>query len=137
MEPSDLAALATLDALLQESSVTRAAKRLGLSTPAVSHALSRLRDRFEDPLLVRAGRTMVLTPRAEALKSLVRDAVSVAGRVFADPADADPARLQRTLRVSMTDYVLLIFGGALDAALQHAAPHPGRIAGCNGSRRSR
>ena len=48
MEPSDLAALATLDALLQESSVSGAARRLGLSTPAVSHALAKLRERFDD-----------------------------------------------------------------------------------------
>ena len=65
--PTDLSALVALDALLQESSVTRAAKRLGLSTPAVSHALARLRERFGDELLVRSGRAMVLTaPRSGA-----------------------------------------------------------------------
>ncbi|MEZ4454408.1 MAG: LysR family transcriptional regulator [Nannocystaceae bacterium] len=122
MEPSDLAALATLDALLQEGSVSGAARRLGLSTPAVSHALARLRERFDDPLLVRAGRAMVLTPRAEALRPRVRDAVSIAGRVFEDPGEFDPARLERAFTVSMTDYVLLVFGGAFEAALGEAAP---------------
>src|SRR5271165_7468726 len=57
--------LATLDALLQEKSVTRAAKRLGVGQPAVSHSLARLREHFRDPLLVLTGRTYVLTPRAQ------------------------------------------------------------------------
>ncbi|MEZ4433755.1 MAG: LysR family transcriptional regulator, partial [bacterium] len=82
MDPTDLAALATLDALLQEGSVSGAARRLGLSTPAVSHALARLRDRLADPLLVRAGRGMVLTPRAQALKPQVHAALTVARQVF-------------------------------------------------------
>lgn len=122
MQPNDLAALATLDALLQESSVSRAARRLGLSTPAVSHALARLRERFDDPLLVRAGRHMVLTPRAEALKPQVRDAVEAASRVY-EPAQAfDPARAERAFTVNATDYVMVVFGGALDSAMQREAP---------------
>lgn len=122
IEPNDLAALATLDALLQEVSVTRAARRLGLSTPAVSHALSRLRDRFDDPLLVRAGRSMVLTPRAEALKPVVHDAIAAAGRVFADDDDFAPERMRREMTLSVTDYVLLVFGGAFDEAVRAEAP---------------
>lgn len=122
MESTDLASLAALDALLQEASVSRAARRLGLSTPAVSHALARLRERFDDPLLVRAGRRMVLTPRAEELKPRVRDAVSVASAVFEPRGDFDPARVERGFTVSVTDYVLLVFGGAIDEAISHAAP---------------
>jgi DNA-binding transcriptional LysR family regulator len=122
MESSDLAALGTLDALLQEVSVSRAAQRLGLSTPAVSHALARLRERFGDPLLVRAGRGMVLTPRAEALKPRVRDAMSMASLVFEDEAEFAPDRMERSFTVAMTDYVLLVFGGALDARLRASAP---------------
>lgn len=122
MEPSDLAALATLDALLQESSVSGAARRLGLSTPAVSHALNKLRERFDDPLLVRAGRQMVLTPRAEALRPRVRDAVSVAGRVFQAPEAFEPGRVERMFKISVTDYVLLVFGGGLDDAVREGAP---------------
>ena len=71
MESSDLGLLLALDALLQETSVTRAARRIGLSTPAMSHALGRLRQRLSDPLLVRAGRQMVLSPRAESLRPQV------------------------------------------------------------------
>ena len=83
--------LAALDALLSEGSVTGAARRLGLSTPAVSHALARLRERFGDELLVRAGRKMVLTPRAEALRGPVREAIEAASRVFEPAASFDPA----------------------------------------------
>jgi DNA-binding transcriptional LysR family regulator len=68
MEPSDFGLLVALDALLQEGSVTGAARRLGLSTPAMSHALARIRERLGDPMLVRSGRGMLLTPRAIALK---------------------------------------------------------------------
>lgn len=122
MESSDLSALATLDALLQEVSVSGAARKLGLSTPAVSHALAKLRERFGDPLLVRAGRTMVLTPRAESLKPRVRDAVATAGRVF-EPMEAfEPERLSRSFTLSMTDYVLVVFGGAFEERLRGAAP---------------
>lgn len=122
MQSTDLAQLATLDALLQEGSVTGAARRLGLSTPAVSHALARLRERFDDPLLVRAGRTMVLTPRAEGLRAQVRDAVTVATRVFESPATFDPARLERSFALSVTDYVLVVFGGALEQLVRTRAP---------------
>ncbi|MCA9684179.1 MAG: LysR family transcriptional regulator [Myxococcales bacterium] len=121
-EQSDLSSLATLDALLQEGSVSKAARRLGLSTPAVSHALAKLRDRFADPLLVRAGRGMVLTPRAEALKPVVRDAMATAARVFADDREFSAEKMQRRLTLSVTDYVLLIFGAALDQALSAGAP---------------
>ena len=66
----DLNLLVTLDALLETSSVTRAAARLGVGQPATSHALGKLRDLFGDPLLVRAGRGMALTPRARALQAI-------------------------------------------------------------------
>lgn len=122
LEPSDLSSLAALDALLQEVSVSRAARRLGLSTPAMSHALARLRERFGDPLLVRAGRTMVLTPRAEALQAAVHEAVQAASRIFTEEPDFDPERMRRTLRVSVTDYVLTIFGVAFDEAVRASAP---------------
>lgn len=122
IDSADLTSLATLDALLQEGSVSRAARRLGLSTPAVSHALSRLRERLHDPLLVRAGRGMVLTPRALALKPVVHDAVAAAARVFQEQEDFSPARLRRHLTLSVTDYVLLVFGPAFDQAVRAEAP---------------
>lgn len=120
--PADLAALAALDALLQTASVTRAARRLGLSTPAVSHALARLRIRFDDPLLVRAGRGMVLTPRAEALKPQVRAAVAAGARVFEDPEAFDPSTVRRSFAISASDYVLVVFGPAFEERVRAAAP---------------
>lgn len=121
-DASDTAALLTLDALLREVSVTRAARRLGLSTPAVSHALARLRERFNDPLLVRAGREMVLTPRAEALRPVVRDAIEATARVFEPPREFTPGDLKRLFTLSVTDYVLLVYGVELDRVLSQHAP---------------
>ena len=80
MEPTRLAglnlnALVALDALLSERNVTRAARRLGITQPAMSQSLARLRELFGDPLLVRKGRSMVLTPRAEAMLLPLSDAL--------------------------------------------------------------
>lgn len=120
--PADLAALATLGALLEEGSVTAAAHRLGLSVPAVSHALARLRERFADPLLVRAGRGMVLTPRAQALRPQVEAALAAAHAVFAQPEAFDPAALRRAFTLCLTDYVLTVFGDAIERLVCAQAP---------------
>src|SRR5918992_1043317 len=72
MARPDLNLLVTLDVLLTEGSVARAARRLGLSPSAMSRALARLRETTGDPLLVRAGRSLVPTPRALELRRLVR-----------------------------------------------------------------
>lgn len=122
MEASDLSLLIPLDALLQEVSVTAAARRVGLSTPAMSHALSRMRERFQDPLLIRAGRGMALTPRAEALKPRIHRLVSEARDAFEAPAAFEPSRLERTFVVHASDYVLAILGPALDRVLASTAP---------------
>ena len=74
----DLNLLVYLDALLRERNVTRAADLLGLSQPAMSNGLRRLRDLFEDPLLVRTSDGMAPTERAEELEPVVRDAISLA-----------------------------------------------------------
>lgn len=118
----DLNQLVTLDALLADASVTGAARRLGLSVAAVSHALARLREQLGDPLLVRAGRGMVLTPRAEALRETVRDAVTYAERVFAPPEVFAPSAMARAFTVSATDYVLAVLGDALERRLAENAP---------------
>lgn len=121
MDASELGLLVALDALLQEQSVSKAARRLGLSTPAVSHTLARLRERFDDQLLVRAGRRMVLTPRAEALRGEVREVIAAAERLYAPPALAIEA-LERTFVLRATDYVLLVLGERLDVVLGERAP---------------
>src|SRR5512140_3370428 len=118
MESRDLNLLLTLDALLQEANVTLAAKRLGLSTPATSHALARIRERLGDPILVRAGRTMVLTPRAEQLRPQVRSLVEDATRVLGAAVPFSPRELARTFTIFTTDHVLLVLGPALDRILR-------------------
>jgi DNA-binding transcriptional LysR family regulator len=122
MESSDFGVLVALDALLQEGSVTGAARRVGLSTPAMSHALARIRERLGDPILVRSGRGMLLTPRAIALKPQVRQVVADARRAL-EPARPFVAKeLERTFVVHATDYVLTILGAAVDRILREEAP---------------
>jgi DNA-binding transcriptional LysR family regulator len=123
MEPSDLSLLATLDALLQEGSVTKAARRLGLSTPGMSHALARVRERMGDPLLVRAGRSMVLTPRAEALRPKVRSLVEEAAQTLQPERPFAAQELRRTFVVYTSDYVLTLLGPALDRMVRAEAPN--------------
>ncbi|WP_428266147.1 LysR family transcriptional regulator [Haliangium sp.] len=114
--------LVSLDALLREASVTRAAKRVGLTQSAMSHALGRLREHLGDPLLVRAGRRMVLTPRAEALAPRVARLVEDMSQVFAPDEGFDPAELQRAFSLRTTDHVLLVLMPELDALLNAEAP---------------
>src|SRR5512137_1963342 len=102
MESRDLSLLLTLDALLQEANVTLAARRLGLSTPAVSHALARIRERLDDEILVRAGRAMVRTPRGEQLRPLVRSLIEDAARVLSAAVPFSPANLDRTFTIYTT-----------------------------------
>jgi len=122
IDSRDLSLLLTLDALLQEASVTRAAHRLGLSTPATSHALARIRERLGDPLLVRAGRAMTLTPRAEALRPLVRSLVEQARLVLSQSEPFAPHTLARTFTIFATDHVLLVLGPAVDRLIKAEAP---------------
>lgn len=122
MESRDLSLLLTLDAMLQEGNVTRAARRLGLSTPAASHALARIRARLGDPLLVRSGRSMTLTPRAEQLRPLVRSLVEEATRVLSAPGPFDAQSLKRTFTIFATDHALLVLGPAVDRLVRAEAP---------------
>lgn len=111
-----------LDALLQEGSVTEAARRVGLSTPAMSHALARIRERLGDEILVRSGRGMLLTPRALVLKPKVHQVVADARRVLEPERSFIPSELDRTFFVHATDYVLTVIGGAVDRILREEAP---------------
>lgn len=122
MEPADLSLLVTLDALLQEGSVSGAARRTGLSTPAMSHALARIREKMGDPILVRAGRGMVLTPRAESLKPRVHSIVAEARQALEPARPFISHQLQRTFIVHATDYVLTVLGLAVDEILRQEAP---------------
>jgi len=98
----DLNLLPPMLALLQERSVTGAARRMNLSQPAMSHTLKRLRRMFDDDLLVRSGQQFVLTPRASALVEQVHTSLNrISDEVLHSPA-FDPERHQRSFKLSMT-----------------------------------
>jgi DNA-binding transcriptional LysR family regulator len=118
----DLNLLVALDALLAERSVTHAAARVGITQPAMSHALARLRDLCGDPLLVRTPRGMLPTPRAEALATPIRRALAdIEGALQAD-ARFDPHAAQRTFTLATTDYGELVVLPPLLAHLSREAP---------------
>lgn len=124
MDTIDLNLLPALDALLSEGSVTGAARRLGLSSSAMSRTLTRLRAATGDPLLVRAGRGLVPTPRATAL----RDRVHVLAWEVRDvlrPQDErlDLATLDRTFTIRANEGFIEVFSAPLVAAVIAAAPH--------------
>ncbi|MFO0675806.1 MAG: LysR family transcriptional regulator [Polyangiaceae bacterium] len=122
MESSDFGMLVALDALLQEGSVTGAARRVGLSTPAMSHALARIRERMADPILVRSGRGMLLTPRGLALKPRVHEVVEAARRTLEPEKPFVARELSRTFVIHATDYVLTVLGATVDRILADEAP---------------
>jgi DNA-binding transcriptional LysR family regulator len=99
----DLNLLVTLDAILRERSVTRAAAEVGLSQPAMSRALGRLRDLFDDPLLVRSGHRMVPTPRALELAAPLAACLDGIRRTLDPPGVFDPKLARRAFVVSALD----------------------------------
>lgn len=117
----DLNLLKALDALLETVSVTRAADLANLSQPAMSRALNRLQHVMKDPLLVRSGRGMVLTPRGEALRTPVRDALAGVSRVF-KPNVFDPARAQERFRIMAPDYLTQMIMPAVLSQVFNLAP---------------
>lgn len=118
----DLNLLLVLDALLQERSVSRAARRVGISASAMSHALARLRELFDDPILIRSGRTMVPTARGEALTDQARRAILEAEKVFTTRGHFDPWDLERQFRVAVSDIALIVLGPAFEHLLRSEAP---------------
>src|SRR4029079_8668435 len=98
----DLNLLVALDALLLDANVSRAAMRIGLSQPATSHALQRLREALRDPLLVRVGARMELTPRALALRGPLAQTLDQVRSLFIRD-DFDAARSERQFRLMMPD----------------------------------
>lgn len=117
----DLNLLVALDALLSEASVGRAAQRIGLSQPATSHALRRLREVLGDPLLVRVGARMELTPRAHALRTPLREALDrVRGLFVAERFD--PATSARRFALMMPDHVVDLVMPALVDRVTAQAP---------------
>lgn len=123
MEDIDLNLLVALDVLLAEGSVTEAAKRLGLSPSAMSRTLSRLRFVTGDPLLVRAGRSLVPTRFAESLRDRVH-AVTEDARTILRPAasELDIATLETTFSIRVSEAFLELMSASLVSAITEAAP---------------
>ncbi len=122
MSTPDLNLLLTLDALLAEGSVARAALRLRLSPSAMSRALARLREATGDPLLVRAGRALVPTPRALELRTQVSQLVQDAAAVLRPASTLALDRLQRTFTLRTREGFAETFGPALMARMTAEAP---------------
>lgn len=122
MGSPDFNLLAALDVLLAEGSVERAAKRLRLSASAMSRTLARLRETTGDPLLVRAGRGLVPTPRALALREQVHQLVLDAEAVLRPDQTIDFGKLDRVFALRTSDGFVETFGAKLIAAVGKDAP---------------
>jgi DNA-binding transcriptional LysR family regulator len=118
----DLNLLVALDALLREASVSRAAMRIGLSQPAASHALQRLRELIGDPLLVRSGARMELTPRALALRAPLAQTLDQVRALFV-PDDFDASRSERQFRLMMPDLAVELLMPPLMEKITRLAPN--------------
>ncbi|OKO69985.1 LysR family transcriptional regulator [Bradyrhizobium sp. NAS96.2] len=118
----DLNLLVALDALLRDANVSRAAMRLNLSQPATSHALQRLRDLIGDPLLVRSGARMELTPRAQALRSPLAQALDQVRTLFISD-EFDAARSERHFRLMMPDLAVELLMPSLMEKVTQLAPN--------------
>src|SRR6187551_1748790 len=118
----DLNLLVVLEALLAERSVTRAARRIGLSQPAVSNALGRLRALLDDPLLVRTSGGMEPTPRALELAGPIAQALDTIRRALSTGAAFEPQRSPFTFRVQSADNLELSLLPRLIERLQSSAP---------------
>lgn len=108
--------------LAEERSVTRAARRFGISQSAMSGVLAQLRDLFDDPLLVRAGNLMALTPRADALAKRVCASVAELDLALTQPGSFDPAKSIARFVLAMSDYTALVLLPPLMERLTHLAP---------------
>ncbi len=119
----DLNLLVALDALLQQRSVTRAAAQMGLSQPALSASLARLRRHFGDELLTRVGNDYRLTPLAVQLRELVRLALAGVEKVFSAQLAFHPASSTREFSLLISDYGIAVLGETVATLLAEEAPH--------------
>ena len=122
VSPVDLNLIAVLDAILQTQSVSKAAEQVGITKPAMSHALARLREQIGDPVLVRAGQQWHLTERANAMRESVREVAARAKSLLVRDDVFDPASSNREFRIHATDHVLALLGAEIGAALAREAP---------------
>ncbi|CAL9391673.1 Nodulation protein D 2 [Streptomyces sp. enrichment culture] len=118
----DLNLVVALRALLEERNVTRAGQRVGLSQPAMSAALARLRRHFDDDLLARVGGHYELTALGQVLLDRTSTACDLLERLFASQADFDPAKESREFRLLASDYAVCVFGAELARTVHEEAP---------------
>jgi DNA-binding transcriptional LysR family regulator len=119
----DLNLLVSLDALLQQRSVTKAAAQMGLSQPALSASLARLRRHFGDELLTRVGNEYRLTPLALQLRGMARAALTGVERVFTAQPEFDPASSTREFNLLVSDYAVAVLGDTIASLLAEEAPN--------------
>ncbi|WP_455925497.1 LysR family transcriptional regulator [Pseudomonas putida] len=120
--PPDLNLLIALDVLLEEGSVVGAARRMHLSPPAMSRTLARIREAMGDPIFVQAGRRLVPTPHAEAIRGQVREAVEQASMLMTPGAQVDLSTLQRQFNVRANDLFMVVESGRLLQAMTDQMP---------------
>lgn len=122
LRSADLNLLVALDALVRERSVSRAGERMGLSQPAMSNVLARLRRLLDDPVLIRTSEGMVPTQRVAAVIGPVRKALSELEQVLAGEPPFEPSRAQRIFRVSAMDHAWVALVPHLARLLAREAP---------------
>ncbi|NRA29949.1 MAG: LysR family transcriptional regulator [Parvularculaceae bacterium] len=122
LEDLDLNLIVTLHWLLTEQSVTRAAARLDVSQPTVSHALNKLRDLLGDPLLIKSGRTMLPTKKAEALQPRVAETVDMMRGLLLEEQTFDPANQAGKFRIAVIDSIGALVVRAWQNAVLPEAP---------------
>lgn len=118
----DINLIVVLDAILSERNLTRAGELIGMTQPAVSGALARLRQQYDDPILVRVGRGFELTPRAEELVPIVHEAMIEISRTLDLLPIFEPESSTRTFYISASDYLLSQMTSALLSVIETAAP---------------
>ena len=123
LERVDLNLLIYLDVLLREKNVTRAAENLGLTQPAMSNILKRLRVVFEDPLLIRSSEGMTPTERAQDLQPRIRTALDGLTQIFESPEDFQPYSSTRVFRIMAADYAEATLIPALAKTMRTVSPN--------------
>src|SRR6266436_539145 len=117
----DLNLLVVFDAIMRDRSVTRAGLRLGLSQPAMSHALTRLRHMLKDELFVRSPNGMMPTPRAEELAAPIRMALDGLQQSL-EPVQFDPSKATATFRIAVDNYAAIVLVAPIAADVAKIAP---------------
>src|ERR1700674_5854635 len=117
----DLNLLVVFDAIMRDRSVTRAGQRLGLSQPAMSHALTRLRHMLKDELFVRSPNGMVPTPRAEDLATPIRIALDGLQQSL-EPVSFEPSKATATFRIAVDNYAAIVLVAPIAAHIAGIAP---------------